>query len=126
MRHNIVLTITSLLTILFITIHGTQDIQNGVAPRGIENMIGVLILVVWMYGTLILAGRRSGFIIVFLGSLFSSVIPVIHLKGKGIATYHDAFFVWTLLMLGVTAIFSVVLAARGLWGLRKGYARAAA
>jgi len=117
MRHNIVLTIASLLTILFMTIHGTQDIQNGVAPRGIVNMIGVLILVVWLYGTLALAGRRSGYIIILLGNLFASVIPVIHFKGAGIAPYHDAFFVWTLLALGITAIFTVVLAARGLWNV---------
>jgi len=29
------------------------------------------------------------------------------------------FFVWTLLALGVTAVFSVILSARGLWSLRR-------
>jgi hypothetical protein len=33
------------------------------------------------------------------------------------------FFVWTLIALGVTACFSVVLSARGLWSLRRGQAR---
>jgi len=64
-RHNVVLTITSLLSIILLTFHLTEDIQAGIAPGGILNMIGVLILVVWLYGTLELAGRRSGYIIIF-------------------------------------------------------------
>jgi hypothetical protein len=111
MRHNVVLMVTSLLTILFMTIHGAQDIQAGIAPRGMVNMIGLMILVLWMYGTLMLAGRRSGYIIVLLGSLFSTVIPVLHMMGKGIGTNHDVFFIWILLALGVTAMFSVVVSA---------------
>jgi hypothetical protein len=120
MRHNVVLTIMSLLSILLLTFHLTEDIQSGAAPRGISNMIGVLILVVWLYGTLVLAGRRSGFIIILLGSLLGAGVPVIHMLGAGIAKSHEAFFVWTLLAVGATAIFSVILAAQGLWGLRRG------
>jgi hypothetical protein len=30
------------------------------------------------------------------------------------------FFVWTLLALGVTALFSVILSVRGLWSLQSG------
>lgn len=123
MRHNVELIIASLLSILLLTFHLTEDIQAGIASRGISNMIGVLILVVWLYGTLVLAGRRSGYIIIFLGSLLGSGIPVIHMIGAGIAKSHEAFFVWTLLTLGVSAIFSVVLSARGLWGLRGGRLR---
>jgi len=50
-------------------------------------------------------------------------------KGKGIAggritgTSGAFFFVWTLLALGVTAVFSVILSARGLWNLRRGQPR---
>ena len=120
MRHNVMLTFMSLLSILLLTFHLTEDIQSGVAPRGISNMIGVLILVVWLYGTLVLAGRRSGYIIILLGSLLGSGVTVIHMLGAGIAKTHEAFFVWTLLTVGVTAIFSVILSAQGLWGLRRG------
>jgi hypothetical protein len=31
--------------------------------------------------------------------------------------------VWTLIALGVTAIFSVILSARGLWSLQRGQSR---
>ena len=30
------------------------------------------------------------------------------------------FFIWTILALGVTALFSLILSARGLWSLRRG------
>jgi len=48
------------------------------------------------------------------------VVPVVHMKGAGvggaIAKSSGAFFfIWTLLALGVTALFSVLLSARGLW-----------
>jgi len=44
--------------------------------------------------------------------------------GGNIAKSSGAFFsVWTLIALGVTARFSVILSARGLWTLRWGQPR---
>jgi hypothetical protein len=68
----------------------------------------------------VLAERRSGYVIILLGSLLGSLVPVIHLKGVGvddaIAKSSGAFFfIWTLLALGITSLFSVILSARGLW-----------
>jgi hypothetical protein len=77
-----------------------------------------------MYGTLVLTERRSGYIIMFLGSLLSLAVPVIHMKGKGVGIASGIalssggfFFIWMLIALGVTALFSVILSARGLWSL---------
>ena|SRR5213594_3164580 len=128
MKHSVMLTIASLLSILFTTLHLTDDILRGMAKGGVSNMVGVLILVVWLYGTLVLAERRSGYVITFLGSLLASGIPVIHMMGAGvggeIAKSSGAFFfVWTLIALGVTAIFSVILSARGLRSLNLGQPR---
>ncbi len=74
------------------------------------------ILVVWLYGTLVLAERWSGYIIILVGSLLASGMPVIHVMGAGgvfrrqIAKSSPAFlFVWTLHALGVTGIFSLIL-----------------
>jgi hypothetical protein len=106
------------------TLHLTDDIVRGFEPGGVKNLVGVIILVVWLYGTLILAGTRSGYIIVLLGSLFGSVVPVVHMSGTGlvggkIADSSGVFFwVWTLIALGVTSIFSVILSVRGLWKLK--------
>jgi len=49
-------------------------------------------------------------------------------KGVGIAcniakSSGAFFFVWTLIGLGVTALLSVILSARGLWTLQWGQAR---
>ena len=127
MKHNLLLTIASLLSILFFTLHLTDDIVRGMEPGGLSNLIGgVLISVVWLYGTLVLAERRSGYIILLLGSLLALAIPVIHMRGKGVGVASGIanssggfFFVWTLIALGVTALFSVILSAHGLWSLLK-------
>jgi hypothetical protein len=105
--------------------HLADDIVRGMEPGGVSNYIGVLILVVWLYGTLVLADRRSGHILMLLGSLGGSAVPLIHMRGAGlvggtIANSSGVFFwVWTLIALGVTAVFSVMLAARGLWRLQR-------
>jgi len=119
------LTITSLLSILFFTFHLTDDIVRGIEPGGISNLIGGgLISVVWLYGTLVLAERRSGYVIILLGALLSLAVPVLHMKGRGVGVASGIanssggfFFVWTLIALGVTGLFSVILSARGLWSL---------
>lgn len=84
MKENVTLTIASLLSILLMTFHLTDDIVRGFEPGGIKNLIGVFILVVWLYGTLALAGRRSGYIIILLGSLLGAVVPVVHMTGAGL------------------------------------------
>ncbi len=125
MKQNLLLTIMSLLSLLLLTFHLTDDIVRGFEPGGLSNLVGgVLISVVWLYGTLVLAGRRAGYIIIFLLSLFSLVVPYIHMSGKGVGiasrlanSSGHFFFVWTLLAIGVVGLFSVILAARGLWSL---------
>ena len=125
MKHSVMLTIASLLSVLFLTFHLADDIVRGFEPGGLSNLVGgVLISVVWLCGTLLLAERRSGYIIMFLGSLFSLVVPVVHMKGKGVGVTssigHSSghfFFVWTMIAIGVTGLFSVILSARGLWSL---------
>jgi hypothetical protein len=125
MKQSLMLVITSLLSILFMTFHLADDIIRGMASGRISNLFGVLILVVWLCGTLVLAERRSGYVIILLGSLLGLAVPVIHMMGKGvggeIAKSSGAFFfIWTLIALGVTALFSVILSARGLWSLHWG------
>ena len=119
MKNNVMLTVASLLSILFMTFHLTDDIVRGMEKGGASNLLVVPILVVWLYGTLVLAERRSGYVIILLGSLLGLAIPVIHMMGNGvggnIAQSSGAFFfIWTIIALGVTALFSVILSARGL------------
>jgi hypothetical protein len=125
MKSNVMLTIASLLSVLFLTFHLADDIVRGFEPGGLSNLVGgVLISVVWLYGILVLAERRSGYIIMLLGSLLSLLVPYIHMSGKGVGvtsrlgnTSGHFFFVWTLIAIGVLGLFSCILSARELWRL---------
>jgi hypothetical protein len=124
LKHNLLLTIASLLSILLFTFHLADDIVRGFEPGTLTNLTAVPIFVFWLYGTLVLAGRRSGYIITFLGGLFSLVVPLAHMRGKGVGINSSLvsssghfFFVWTLIAIGVTGLFSVILSAHGLWSL---------
>ena len=123
MNQTVMLTFTSLLSILLFTFHISEDIVRGMEPGGFKNISGVVIVVVWLYGTLVLAGRRSGYIITLLGSLLGFVVLLAHLRGVGLVGGRIAnsggklFWVWTLFTLGVISLFSVTLSVRGLWSL---------
>ena len=125
MKNSVMLTITSLLLLLLLTFHLAGDIKYGYEPGGLANLIVVVpFSVLWLYGTLVLSERRSGYIIMLLLSLFSLVVPYVHMKGKGVGvasrlagTSGHFFFVWTLLAIGVLSLFSVILCVRGLWSL---------
>jgi hypothetical protein len=120
MKQNVTLTIASLLSVLFMTLHTTDDIVRGMEPGTLFDLIVLPILAVQLYGTLVLAGRRSGYVILLVVSLLELVVPVVHMKGAGVGgaiagSNGGFFFIWTLLALGLTALFCVMLSARGLW-----------
>ncbi|HME90751.1 MAG TPA: hypothetical protein VKE49_04960 [Myxococcaceae bacterium] len=129
MKDKATLSITSLLSIVFISFHWADDIVRGISPGGVSGLGGVLILVVWLYGTLVLGERRSGYVIMLLGSIGGLGVLVLHTRGAGlvggrIANSSGVFFwVWTLIALGVTSTISIILSARGLWGLQRGQSR---
>jgi hypothetical protein len=81
MKQSAILTTASLLTILFMTLHLTGDILFRMAPAGLGNLFVVFVFVIQLCGTLVLGGRRAGYIIIFLGSVLGLVIPVVHMKG---------------------------------------------
>ena len=76
---------------------------------------------------LALAERRSGYVIMLLGGLFAAAMPVLHMRATGYPAIAKSsggfFFVWTLFAVGMTGTFSVILAARALWVLRRGKPR---
>jgi hypothetical protein len=120
MQHNSILTITSLLSILFTVVH-LDDYSRGFSPGGMTSLPVVPVLAIWVYATLVLGERRSGHVVILVLSLLASGLPVLHMSGtSGITGGAPAksagalFFAWTLLMLGVTSVFSVILSVRGL------------
>jgi hypothetical protein len=129
-KHNAMLTVASLLSILFMTFHlavDTLQAKAGTPEAGGSTLVGVPVLVVWLYGTLFLAQRRSGHVIMLIGAVLALGMPVAHTMGAGgffhgtIGKSSEAFLsVWTLHVLGVTGLFSLILSVKGLRGLRSG------
>jgi hypothetical protein len=123
LKNNLTLTITSLLSILLLTFHLSDDIVRGFEKGGLMNLTAIPICVLWLYATVVLAGRRSGYIIILLGSLLALGVPYLHARGVGMVGGRIAnsggkfFWVWTLLAIGITGLFSLILCVRGLWGL---------
>ena len=84
MKHNVMLTTASLLSILFFMFHLADDIVRGMEPGTLTNLTAVPIFVFWLYGTLVLAERRSGHVIMLLGALLGMAVPVLHMMGSGV------------------------------------------
>jgi len=119
-KGNLKLIVSSLLTMLLCTIHIADDIVRGIDRMSLWNLIGVTILVVWLFGVLSLNHRRSGYIIMLLGSLFGALIPITHMYfgiSRTLAKFPNSslLFVWTLWALATLAWYAVILSARGLW-----------
>ena len=125
MTRDTILVVTSLLSIFLVILHVSDDIVRGFEPGGFKHIQTTLTMGLWLYGTLALAGRRSGYILMLLGALLGTLVSLAHMRGAGLVggrvANTDGMLLWvvTQLVLGVTASVSVVLAAQGLWGLRR-------
>lgn len=130
MKHQVTLTITSLLSILLFSLHWADEVARGIEPGTVAALGGLLILAVWLCAALVLAERRSGLVILLLGSILASGVPVLHMQGAGFVGGRIApnssgalFWVWTNIALGASGMLSFVLSARGLWSLKRGQPR---
>ena len=125
-RHNATVVVTSLLSILLLTLHITDDIVRGIS-KAEPSKTALLVLVVLLYGTLVLAEQRSGRVIMLLVGLFAAAMPVMHMSGAHYGEIAKSsggfFFVWTLWALGGLGGFTFIVSARGLWSLRRGQAK---
>jgi hypothetical protein len=126
MKRNTLLTIASLLSILLLSFHLTQDAlreKPGSWPAGPGNLVAILILLVYLCGTLLFAGRRSGYVVMLIGGLFAAAMPALHLTAPRfglVPRAGAALFMWTLIALGVTGMFGVILATRELLTANRG------
>lgn len=124
MKKDFLLVLASVLSIIFTSIHLAGDIIFGMEKGGALNLIILPILTIWLYGALVLSGKRAGYIIMLLGALIGLLMPVLHMTGNGISSElineSGAFmFVWTLIILGVTSLFALMLSIIQLWKLRR-------
>src|SRR4051794_4520258 len=118
MKQNATLVVTSLLSILLLTLHVTDDIVRGISKPEPANT-ALAVLAVLLYGTLVLAERRSGHVMMLFVGLFAAGMPVIHMRGAHYGEIARSaggfFFVWTLWALGGLGGLTFLLSARGLW-----------
>lgn len=128
MNPRITLTISSLISILLFSLHWADEVARGIEPGTINAAGGLLILAVWLCGTLVIPHRRIGMIIILLGAILASGVPVLHMQGAGLiggrvgasaGTLGKFFWVWTNIALGASGMLSVVLAARELRTARR-------
>ena len=124
MKHNVALTITSLLSILFFSLHWADEVARGLEPGTMSAFGGFIILAVWLSATLVFPDRRWGLVLILLGAMLASAVPVLHMQGAGLVGKRIAvdssgafFWVWTNIALGASGMLSIVLAARELWRL---------
>jgi len=128
MTHQRILTVTSLLAMILFTFHWSDEISRGMEPGTTAAVGGFAILFVWLYATLVLIDRRWGLVIVFVGALLASAVPILHMQGAGlVGGKHIAvnsggafFWVWTNIALGVSGMISLALAAHELWRVWRG------
>ena len=122
MKRDAILVVASLLSIVLLTLHITDDIVRGISKAESSNT-ALFVPVILLYGTLVLPERRSGHVIMLLVGLLAAAMPVMHMRGAhypDIAKSHGGFFfVWTLWALGGLGGLTMLLATHGLWNLRR-------
>jgi hypothetical protein len=121
------LTVTSLLLILLFSFHWSDEIARGMEPGTIDRTWGgLLILFVWLYGAVAIPERPMGLVIILLGSVLASGVPVLHMMGRGLVggripvdSSGVFFWVWTNVALGAIGTISLALSVRELWNRRR-------
>jgi len=123
MDRNLLLTVISLLLLVLLVLHVTDDMVLGLDTVGPWNMSGIVVAGFLLYGTLVLRRRLTGHIIMLLISIFAIGMPIIHLRGAGIQEITRSsggyFFLWTLWTLGIVGTCAFLLSIQGIWDLRR-------
>jgi hypothetical protein len=77
--------------------------------------IPVVVFTVWLYGTLLLADRLGGLIIMLFGGLIGAAMIVVHSKGIVVGRAGGLSFVVNLFVLSTSGWMTMILAGRGIW-----------
>jgi hypothetical protein len=117
-KQNDLLSVTSLLSVLLLTLHISQDVFFGFDPWGLHHLFGVAILIVVACGALLLRERTSGKVIMLLGGMMAAGMLPLHMRNGVRPEFLERsgalLFVWILYVLAVTGGLSIVLAVRAL------------
>ncbi|HET9795977.1 MAG TPA: hypothetical protein VFS34_16110 [Thermoanaerobaculia bacterium] len=118
MKQTDLLSVTSILSVLLLALHISQDIVFGFDRAGLNHLVAVAILVVVVCGAVLLREWASGKVIMLLGGVMSAAMLPLHmrhgLRPEFLEKSGALLFIWTLYVLGVTGAFSVILAVQAL------------
>jgi hypothetical protein len=124
MKQSDLLSVTSILSVLLLALHISQDIVFGFDRGGLNQLVGVAILLVVVCGAMLLRARRSGQVIMLLGGVMAVAMMPMHMRNglrpELLEKSGALLFVWTIYILGVNGAFSVVLGIQALRGRRPG------
>ena len=118
MKQTDLLSVTSILSVLLLALHISQDIVFGLDRAGLNHLVGVAILLVVVCGAVLLRERTSGKVIMLLGGVMAAAMLPLHmrhgLRQEFLEKSGALLFIWTLYVLGVNGAFSVILAIQAL------------
>ncbi len=118
MKQNDLLSVTSILSVLLLALHISQDIVFGFDRAGLNHLVGVAILLVVVCGAVLLRELTSGKVIMLLGGVMAAGMLPLHMRHGMRPEFLEKsgalLFIWTLYVLGVNGAFSVILAVREL------------
>ena len=113
MKTRVILVVASLVSLLLMTVHLTQDTIYQ-ADGSMQYPIPVVFLAVWLYATVMGADRIWGYVVMLLGGLLSVGMIVIHANGITVRKTGGLEDVWTLFALSTTGWLLIALSAREL------------
>jgi len=113
-KQNDLLSLASLVSALLLALHISQDIIFGFDRAGLNHLVGVAILLVIVCGAVLLRERIWGKVIMLLGGLMAAGMLPLHMRNglrpEFLEKSGALLFIWTLYVLGVLGMFSVILA----------------
>lgn len=118
MNQNALLSRLSLLSVVLLALHISQDIVFGFDRAGLNQLTGIAILLVVVCGAVLLPERAWGKVIMLLGGFAAAGMLPLHmrhgLRPEFLEKPGALLFIWTLYVLGVNGTFSMILAVQAL------------
>jgi hypothetical protein len=114
MKPRTLLIVASLLSLLLVMCHLTDDVLLQTEGH-VKYPIPVVVFALWLYATLMWSDRVIGNVIMLLGGLITAAMIVIHSRDFVVHKSGGFFFVWTMFAMSATGLFTAILSAQALW-----------
>lgn len=118
MQQDKLLSVISILSVLLLALHISQDIVFGFDRAGLNHLVGVAILLVILCGAVLLREGLLGKVIMLFGGLMAAAMLPLHMRNglrpEFLEKRGALLFIWTLYVLGVIGAFSIILAVQAL------------